>query len=105
MKCSKCFWNDSITTKFVLCAITRSPRREVTSQRAFFGVTIVEQLHTKMRRRWELIFIPLLKRRTKMRINFSFLSNRCVFVSFCHWFSLKLYLASVFLLALISRMF
>ena len=40
-----------------------------------------------------------------MRINFSFLSNRGVFVSFCHWFSLKLYLASVFLLALISRMF
>ena len=43
-----------------------------------------------------------------MRINFSFLSNRCVFDSFCYWFSiefLKLYLLSVFffLLALISR--
>ena len=34
-----------------------------------------------------------------MRINFSFLSNRCVFDSFFYWFSiefLKLYLLSVF---------
>ena len=44
----------------------------------------------------------------KMMINFSFLSNRCVFYSFCHWFSIKvykLYLVSLFLLALISRVF
>ena len=74
----------SITTRFVPYAITRSPRREITSKTAFFGVTIVEQLHTKARRRWKPIFIPLLKRRTKMMINFSFLSNRCVFDSFCH---------------------
>ena len=25
----------------------------------------------------------------KMTINFSFLSNRCAFHSFCHWFSMK----------------
>ena len=25
----------------------------------------------------------------KMMINFSFLSNRCVFYSFCHWFPIK----------------
>jgi len=25
----------------------------------------------------------------KMKINFSFLSNCCVFHSFCHWFSMK----------------
>ena len=55
---------------FVLYAITRSPRREITSKRAFFGVTIVEQLHTKTPRRWKPIFIPLLNRRTKKRINF-----------------------------------
>ena len=42
MKCPKCV--GTITTKIVLYAITRSPRREITSKRAFFGVTIVEQL-------------------------------------------------------------
>ena len=59
-----------ISTKFVQYAITRSPRREIISKRAFFGVTIVEQLHTKTPRRWKPIFIPLLKRRTKKMINF-----------------------------------
>ena len=48
--------------KFVLYAINRSPRREITSRRAFFGVTIVEQLHTKTPRRWKPIFIPVLKK-------------------------------------------
>ena len=43
----------------------RPPRREITSKSAF---TIVEQLHTKKRRRWKLIFIFLPKRRTKKRI-------------------------------------
>ena len=28
-------------------------------------------------------------RAKKMMINFSFLSNRCIFYSFCHWFSIK----------------
>ena len=60
----------TITTRFVLYAITRSPRREITSKRAFFGVTIVEQLHTKTPRRWKPIFIHLQKRRTKKRTNF-----------------------------------
>ena len=68
MKCPKCFLHDS--NKICLYVITRSKRREVTSKRAFFGVTIVEQLHTKTPRRWKPIFIPLLKRRTKKRINF-----------------------------------
>ena len=27
----------------------------------------------------------------QMMINFSLLSNRCVFDSFCHWFSIKVY--------------
>ena len=90
MKCPKCFWHDYYKSR-VQYAITRSPRREITSKRAFFGVTIVEQLHTKKRRRWKPIFISLLKRRTKKRINFSFLSNRCVFDPFCHWFSIKVF--------------
>ena len=108
LKCTK-HWSwkvliafGTITTKFVRYAITRSPRREITSKRAFFGVTIVEQLHTKKRRRWKPIFIPPLKRRTKKRINFSFLSNRCVFDSFCHWFSIKFskrYLGSGFIVS------
>ena len=34
MKCPKCFWH-VITTRFVLYAITRSPRREITSRRGF----------------------------------------------------------------------
>ena len=67
MKCPKCFLHDS--NKIWLYVITRSKRREITSKRAFFGVTIVEQLHTKLRRRWKPIFIPPLKRRTKTRIN------------------------------------
>ena len=54
MKCPKCFWHDYYKI----------------SKRAFFGATIVEQLHTKMRRRWKPIFISLLKRRTKKMINF-----------------------------------
>ena len=37
----------TITTRFVLYAITRFPRGEITWKRAFVGVTIVEQLHTK----------------------------------------------------------
>ena len=59
----------TITTRFVLYAITRSSRREITTKRAFFGVTIAEQLHTKTRRRWKPISVPLLKRRTKKRVN------------------------------------
>ena len=59
----------TITTRFVLCAITRSPRREITPKRAFFGVTIVEQLHRKTRRRWKPISVLLLKTTTNKRIN------------------------------------
>ena len=66
MKCRKCSWHDT-TTKFVLYAITRSPRREITSKRVFLCVTIVKQLHTKTRRRWKPIFIPLLKGRAKIK--------------------------------------
>ena len=107
-KCTEYWsWNvlsafGTITTRFVRYAITRSLRREITSKRAFFGVTTVEQLHTKKRGRWKPIFIPPLKRRTKKRINFSFLSNRCVFDSFCHWFSIKFlkrYLVSGFIVS------
>ena len=46
MKCPKCFWHDYYKSR-VQYAITRSPKREITSKRAFFGVTIVERLHTK----------------------------------------------------------
>ena len=108
LKCTEHWsWNvltafGTITARFVRSAVTRSPRREITSKRAFFGVTIVEQLHTKKRRRWKPIIIPPLKRRTKKRINFSFLSNRCVFDSFCHWFSIKFlkrYLVSGFIVS------
>ena len=51
MKCPKCFWHDY----YKICpnAITIPSGREITSRRAFFGVTIVEQLHTKTRRRWQ----------------------------------------------------
>ena len=37
----------TITTRFALHAITRSPRREITLKRAFFGFTIVEQLQRR----------------------------------------------------------
>ena len=59
----------TITARLLLYAITRSPRREITPKRAFFGVTIVEQLHTKARGSWKPISVPLLKRITKKRIN------------------------------------
>ena len=60
----------TITTRFLLYEITRSPRREITSKTAFFGVTIVEQLHTKTPRRWKPIFSHLLKKRTRKRTSF-----------------------------------
>ena len=91
LKCTEHWsWNvltafGTITTRFVRYAITRSPRREITSKRAFFGVMIVEQLHTKKRRRWKPIFIPSLKRRTKKRINFII-----PFKSLCIWLFLSL---------------
>ena len=39
MKCPRCFWHDN----YKICPMyePRSPRREITSKRAFFGVTIV----------------------------------------------------------------
>ena len=67
IRCPKCFLHDSY--KIWLYMITRSKRREITSRRVFFGVTIVEQLHTKLGRRWKPIFILLLKRGTKKTIN------------------------------------
>ena len=71
---------------------------QITSKRAFFSVTIMEQLHTKTRRRWKLIFILLLRRKAKEMVDFSSLSKYCVFYSFCHCFSVKFltrYLARV----------
>ena len=64
MKCPKCFWSDY----YKICPICdhQIPKGR---KRAFFGVTIAEQLHTKTWRRWKPISIPLLKRRTKMKIN------------------------------------
>ena len=97
MKCPNCFWHDYYKIS-PICDHQIPEERK----RAFFGVTIVEQLLTKKRRRWKPIFIPPLKRRTKKRINFSFLSNRCVFDSFCHWFSIKFlkrYLVSGFIVS------
>ena len=72
----------TITTRFALHAITRSPRRGITLKRAFFGFTIVEQLHTKTRRRWKPNFIPLLKRRTKEKINFIPFKSLCILITF-----------------------
>ena len=99
----------TITTKL---SYMRSPdaRGEKLRQRGLSSVSRLWSNNTqKTWRRWKPIFISLLKRRTEMRINFSFLSNRCAFDSFCHWFStkvLKLNLLSFFfLLALISRLF
>ena len=78
------------TTRFVLYAIPIFPRGQITWKRAFVGVTIVEQLHTKTRRRCKPISSPLLKRRTKMKINqFLSLTNRLVFDSFSHCFLTK----------------
>ena len=91
MKCPNCFWHDY----YKICPICDHQIPEE-RKRAFFGVTILEQLPTKKRRRWKPIFIPPLKRRTKKRINFSFLSIRCVFDSFCR---LKRYLVSGFIVS------
>ena len=60
----------TITARFVLYVISRSPRREITSKTTFFGVTNVEQLKTKMRRRWKPIFTLLLQRRAKEMTDF-----------------------------------
>ena len=73
----------TITTKVVQYAITRSPRREITSKRAFFGVTIVERLHTKTRRRWKPISLPLFKRRTRKRNIYFHPFQMAVYFTFC----------------------
>ena len=68
--------NDSQETESS-STIPKSPRREITSKTSFFGVTNVEQLKTKTRRRWKPIFTLLLQRRTKEMTDFwslSFLS-------------------------------
>ena len=96
MKCPNCFWHDY----YKICPICD---HQIPKERGLFSVSrlwsnYTQKLHTKKRRRWKPIFIPPLKRRTKKRINFSFLSNRCVFDSFCHWF-LKRYLVSGFIVS------
>ena len=98
MKCPNCFWRDY----YKICPICdhQIPRRVITSKRDFFGVTIVLAITHKKAKTLRPIFIPPLKRRTKKIINFSSLSSRCVFYSFCHWFSIKisqLYLVSGFI--------
>ena len=61
--------NDSQETESS-STISKSPRREITSKTSFFGVTNVEQLKTKTRRRWKPIFTLLLQRRTKEMTDF-----------------------------------
>ena len=87
MKCPNCFWHDY----YKICPICDhqipEERNYIKDERAF---TIVEQLHTK---RGE---------RRRGLLNFSFLSNRCVFDSFCHWSSIKFlkrYLVSGFIVS------
>ena len=101
-KCPNCFWHDY----YKICPRNMrspDPRGEKLHQRGLSSVSrLWSNLHRKKRRRWKPIFIPPLKRRTKKRINFSFLSNRCVFDSFCHWFSIKFlkrYLVSGFIVS------
>ena len=67
LKCPKCFWHDF----YKICSICdhQIPEERVTPKSAFFDITIAEQLHTNTRRRWKPISTPLLKRRTKTRIN------------------------------------
>ena len=67
------------------------PRGEKLHQRRPSSVSRLWSNNTQKRedRRWKPVLIPLLKRGTKTRINFSFLSNRCVFGSFGRCFSIK----------------
>ena len=90
----------TITTRFVLYAITRFPRGEITWKRAFFGVTIAEQLHTKTWRRWKPISIPLLKLSGERRwrlINFHPLQIAVYLILLFLIKSLKRYLVSDFI--------
>ena len=99
MKGPKCFWHDY----YKICPICD---HQILEERNYIKEGFHECgaiTHKKLkRRRWKPIFIPPLKRRDKKRINFSFLSNRCVFDSFCHWFSIKFlkrYLVSGFIVS------
>ena len=104
MKCPNCFWRD-------YCKICPICGHQIPEERNYIKEGILRcprsytQLHTKKRRRWKLVIIPPLNRRTKKRINFSFLSNRGIFDSFCHWFSIKFlkrYLVSGFIMSVYS---
>ena len=90
MKCPRCFWHNY----YKICPICHhhaDPRGEKLHQRGLSSVSRLWSNNTQKRedRRWKPVLIPLLKRGTKTRINFSFLSNCCVFGSFGHWFSIK----------------
>ena len=86
MKCPKCFWHNY----YKICPTCH---HQIPEERNCIkeGVSRLWSNNTQKRedRRWKPVLIPLLKRGTKTKINFSFLSNCCVFGSFGHWFSIK----------------
>ena len=81
-KCPKCFWHDY----YNICPICDHliPEKMNCTKEGFLRCNSCGAITHKTRKRWKPISIPLLKRRTKERINFSFLSNGCAFYSFCY---------------------
>ena len=103
MKCPDCFWHDY----YKICPICdhHIPEERNYIKEGFLRCHDCGAITHKKAKTLRPIFIPPLKRRTKKMINFSSLSNRCVFDSFCHWFSIKFskrYLVSGFIMSVYS---
>ena len=62
-------WSWNVLIALGTIHFTRSSRTEITWKRAFFGAMIVEQWHTKRRRRWKPLFIPALNSPESSRIS------------------------------------
>ena len=97
MKCPKCFWHDYY--KSSLICDHQIPEERNYIKEGFLRCHDCGAITHKKAKTLETNFYSP---STKKRINFSFLSNRCVFDSFCHWFSIKFlkrYLVSGFIVS------
>ena len=100
MKCPNCFWHDY----YKICPICdhQIPEERNYIKEGFLRCHDCGAITHKKAKTLETNFYSPLKRRTKKRINSSFLPNRCVFDSFCRWFSIKFlkrYLVSGFIVS------
>ena len=99
MECPKCFWHDY----YKICPIcdNQIPEERNCAKEGFLWCHDCVAITHKNAKTLETNFCSPSKEENEERINqFSFLSNRFVFDSFCHWLLIKLskrYLVSDFI--------